>query len=97
MAYGKGTYFAVKASYSASNTFSKPDTNGKKHMYYVRVLTGVYTRGYKTLVEPPLKNPQNPMDPDRYDTATDNERNPSLFVVFYDHQSYPEFLITFKQ
>ncbi|ELK18092.1 Poly [ADP-ribose] polymerase 14 [Pteropus alecto] len=97
VAYGKGTYFAVNASYSANNTYSRPDANGKKHMYYVRVLTGVYTRGNSTLVQPPLKNPQNPMDPDRYDTATDNEQNPNLFVVFYDHHSYPEFLITFKQ
>ncbi|XP_036075687.1 protein mono-ADP-ribosyltransferase PARP14 isoform X2 [Rousettus aegyptiacus] len=96
VAFGKGTYFAVNANYSANDTYSRPDANGKKHMYYARVLTGVYTRGYQTLVEPPLKNPQNPMDPDRYDTATDNERNPSIFVVFYDHRSYPEFLITFK-
>ncbi|KAF6385251.1 poly(ADP-ribose) polymerase family member 14 [Rhinolophus ferrumequinum] len=62
VAYGKGTYFAVHASYSANNTYSKPDVNGKKHMYYVRVLTGVYTNGNSSLVEPPLKNPQNSAD-----------------------------------
>lgn len=94
-AYGKGTYFAVNANYSAHNTYSRPDSNGKKHMYYVRVLTGVYTCGYQGLIVPPPKNAQNPTD--LYDTVTDNMQNPSLFVVFYDYQAYPEYLITFRQ
>ncbi|XP_014685027.2 protein mono-ADP-ribosyltransferase PARP14 [Equus asinus] len=93
-AYGKGTYFAVNANYSAHNTYSRPDSNGKKHMYYVRVLTGVYTCGYQGLIVPPPKNAQNPTD--LYDTVTDNMQNPSLFVVFYDYQAYPEYLITFR-
>lgn len=92
--YGKGTYFAVNASYSADDTYSKPDANGKKYMYYVRVLTGVYTRGNDSLIVPPPRNPQNPTD--QYDTVTDNMQNPTLFVVFYDYQAYPEYLITFK-
>ncbi|XP_070262437.1 protein mono-ADP-ribosyltransferase PARP14-like isoform X2 [Myotis yumanensis] len=93
--YGKGSYFAVKASYSAGDTYSKPDANGKKHMYYVRVLTGLYTLGESSFIVPPVKNPQNPLD--LYDTVTDNVSTPSLFVVFYDYQAYPEYLITFKK
>ncbi|KAM7321974.1 hypothetical protein ACRRTK_018815 [Alexandromys fortis] len=92
--YGKGTYFAVKASYSANDTYSRPDANGKKHMYYVRVLTGNYTTGNSSLIEPPPRDPQNPTD--LYDTVTDNNKTPSLFVVFYDNQAYPEYLITFR-
>ncbi|XP_036098481.1 protein mono-ADP-ribosyltransferase PARP14 [Molossus molossus] len=95
VAYGKGTYFAVNANYSANNTYSKPDINGIKHMYYVRVLTGLYECGNQSLIVPPPKNPQHPID--LYDTVTDNVRNPSLFVVFYDYQAYPEYLITFTQ
>ncbi|XP_006765739.1 PREDICTED: poly [ADP-ribose] polymerase 14-like [Myotis davidii] len=95
VAYGKGTYFAVSASYSANDTYSRPDANGKKHMYYVRVLTGLYERGNQSLLVPPPKNPQNPLD--LYDTVTDNVNTPSLFVVFYDYQAYPEYLITFKK
>ncbi|XP_075808171.1 protein mono-ADP-ribosyltransferase PARP14-like [Microtus pennsylvanicus] len=91
--YGKGTYFAVKASYSANDTYSTPDANGMKYMYYVRVLTGNYTKGSQSLIEPPPRNPQNPTD--LYDTVTDDDKNPSLFVVFYDNQAYPEYLITF--
>ncbi|EHB00950.1 Poly [ADP-ribose] polymerase 14 [Heterocephalus glaber] len=95
VAYGKGTYFAVSASYSANDTYSRPDANGKKHMYYVRVLTGVYTNGNSSLIVPPSRDPQNPTD--LYDTVTDNVHNPSLFVVFYDYQAYPEYLITFRR
>lgn len=93
--YGKGTYFAVNASYSANDTYSRPDINGIKHMYYVRVLTGNYTVGNQSLIVPPSRDPQNPTD--LYDTVTDNRARPSLFVVFYDYQAYPEYLITFRR
>ncbi|XP_006884365.1 PREDICTED: poly [ADP-ribose] polymerase 14 [Elephantulus edwardii] len=95
VAYGKGTYFAVNASYCARDTYSRPDVNGFKYMYYVRVLTGVYTHGDSSLIVPPSKNPQDPTD--QYDTVTDNVQNPTLFVVFYDYQAYPEYLITFTK
>ncbi|XP_063577799.1 protein mono-ADP-ribosyltransferase PARP14 isoform X1 [Pongo abelii] len=95
VAYGKGTYFAVNANYSANDTYSRPDANGRKHVYYVRVLTGIYTHGNHSLIVPPSKNPQNPTD--LYDTVTDNVNHPSLFVVFYDYQAYPEYLITFRK
>ncbi|XP_045858274.1 protein mono-ADP-ribosyltransferase PARP14 isoform X1 [Meles meles] len=93
VAYGRGTYFAVDASYSANDTYSRPDSHGRKHMYYVRVLTGTYTRGNHSLIVPPPKRPENPTD--LYDTVTDCVQNPHLFVVFYDYQAYPEYLITF--
>ena len=32
-AYGKGVYFAVDASYSIDNTYSRPDSQGNKCMY----------------------------------------------------------------
>lgn len=95
VAYGKGTYFAVNASYSANDVYSRPDANGKKHMYYVRVLTGCYTLGNASLIVPPPKDHQNPTD--LYDTVTDCLQNPNLFVVFYDYQAYPEYLITFRR
>uniref|UniRef100_A0A2K6LA01 Poly [ADP-ribose] polymerase n=1 Tax=Rhinopithecus bieti TaxID=61621 RepID=A0A2K6LA01_RHIBE len=93
--YGKGTYFAVDASYSANDTYSKPDSNGRKHMYVVRVLTGVFTQGRAGLVTPPPKNPHNPTD--LFDSVTDNTQSPKLFVIFFDNQAYPEYLITFTR
>uniref|UniRef100_A0A2K6GJP4 Poly [ADP-ribose] polymerase n=1 Tax=Propithecus coquereli TaxID=379532 RepID=A0A2K6GJP4_PROCO len=93
-AYGKGTYFAVDASYSANNTYSKPDDQGRKHMYVVQVLTGDYTKGSVGLVTPPPRDPANPTD--LFDSVTDNTQHPTLFVVFSDNQAYPEYLITFR-
>nr|XP_025845964.1 poly [ADP-ribose] polymerase 15 isoform X2 [Vulpes vulpes] len=93
-AYGKGTYFAVDARYSADDIYSRPDSNGRKHIYVVRVLTGVYTLGHAGLVTPPSKNPHNPTD--LFDSVTNDTQHPNLFVVFSDNQAYPEYLITFR-
>ncbi|XP_032987602.1 protein mono-ADP-ribosyltransferase PARP15 isoform X3 [Rhinolophus ferrumequinum] len=93
-AYGKGTYFAVDASYSANDIYSRPDSNGRKHVYVARVLTGVYTLGRRGLITPPAKNPFNSTD--LFDSVADNIQHPTLFVVFSDNQAYPEYLITFR-
>ncbi|NWH63475.1 PAR14 polymerase, partial [Geococcyx californianus] len=92
---GNGTYFAVDASFSARNTYSKPDTIGRKYMYLARVLTGQYCTGHKGLVTPPPKNPAEPSD--LYDSVVDCINYPTMFVIFNDIQAYPEYLITFKK
>ncbi|XP_045707985.1 protein mono-ADP-ribosyltransferase PARP15 isoform X2 [Phyllostomus hastatus] len=94
IAYGKGTYFAVDASYSANDNYSRPDSNGKKHVYVVRVLTGAYTLGHEGLISPPSKNTFNSTD--LFDSVTDDIQYPKVFVVFFDYQAYPEYLITFR-
>lgn len=93
-AYGKGTYFAVDAHYSANDKYSRPDSNGRKYIYVVRVLTGAYTTGNEGLVTPPSKDPHNPID--LFDSVTDDTQHPNLFVVFSDNLAYPEYLITFR-
>lgn len=93
-AYGKGTYFAVDACYSAKDKYSRPDSNGRKHVYVARVLTGDYALGHKGLITPPAKNPSNSTD--LFDSVVDNIQHPTLFVVFSDNQAYPEYLITFR-
>ena len=91
---GKGVYFACDASYSARPTYSPPDPQGHKYMYYARVLTGEFTRGSSGLIVPPPKNPQK--DPNiPFDSVVDNVANPSVFVIFNDTQAYPEYLIQF--
>ncbi|KAJ7990064.1 hypothetical protein DPEC_G00310970 [Dallia pectoralis] len=92
-AYGNGTYFAVDARYSASNVYSKPDSQGQKYMYLCRVLTGDFTNGKQGMIVPPAKNPTTAL---LYDSVTDNPARPSMFVVFNDIQAYPEHLITFR-
>uniref|UniRef100_A0A8C0AX93 Poly [ADP-ribose] polymerase n=1 Tax=Buteo japonicus TaxID=224669 RepID=A0A8C0AX93_9AVES len=92
---GNGTYFAVDASYSAQDTYSRPDMNGRRYMYLARVLTGQYCAGSKGLITPPPKNPADPTD--LYDSVVDNVNNPTMFVIFNDIQAYPEYLITFRK
>ncbi|XP_042699055.2 uncharacterized protein LOC101950235 isoform X2 [Chrysemys picta bellii] len=94
-AIGNGTYFAVDASYSAQDTYSRPDGNGRKYMYLARVLTGIYCTGKGGLITPPAKNIADPTD--LYDSVTDNMGRPSMFVIFNDIQAYPEYLITFRR
>ncbi|XP_043988454.1 poly(ADP-ribose) polymerase family member 14-related sequence 1 [Gambusia affinis] len=89
--YGNGSYFAVKANYSAQDTYSRPNANGEKFMYLCRVLTGDYTLGQQTMIAPPAKGNLG-----IYDSVVDNATTPSMFVVFHDTQAYPEYLITFK-
>ncbi|XP_044073695.1 poly(ADP-ribose) polymerase family member 14-related sequence 1 isoform X2 [Siniperca chuatsi] len=91
--YGNGTYFAVNASYSAQNTYSKPNPNGEKCMYLCRVLTGDYTAGQQHMIVPPSKGP---VSVQKYDSVVDNVARPSMFIIFHDSQAYPEYLITFK-
>ncbi|KAG5833574.1 hypothetical protein ANANG_G00277340 [Anguilla anguilla] len=91
-AYGNGTYFAVAASYSASNTYSVPDAQGQKYVYLCRVLTGDFTTGSGGMIVPP---PKSNSSHHLYDSVTDNPNNPSMFIIFHDIQAYPEYLITF--
>lgn len=64
-------------------------------MYVARVLVGQYTKGKEGIIVPP---PINEGDPTvSYDTVVDDVSNPGMFVVFYDYQCYPEYLIAFKK
>ncbi|XP_015230985.1 PREDICTED: poly [ADP-ribose] polymerase 14-like isoform X1 [Cyprinodon variegatus] len=92
--YGKGTYFAVDASYSCNPTYSRPAADGSQLMFVVRVLTGVYTLGHKRMRVPPPRDEQQPQF--RYDSVVDRMDRPNMFVVFHDNQAYPDYLITFK-
>ncbi|XP_032368806.1 poly(ADP-ribose) polymerase family member 14-related sequence 1 isoform X2 [Etheostoma spectabile] len=91
--YGNGTYFAVNASYSASNTYSKPNPTGEKCMYLCRVLTGDFTLGQQNMIEPPAKSLNSVQ---KYDSVVNDVAKPVMFVIFHDNHAYPEYLITFK-
>ena len=93
-AIGHGVYFARDASYSAQHTYSEPDANGEKYMYLARVLVGEFTEGDSTMIIPPPKDPLDPNIP--FDSVVDNISNPIMYVVSFDAQTYPEYLIVFK-
>ncbi|XP_078408682.1 protein mono-ADP-ribosyltransferase PARP14-like [Cetorhinus maximus] len=93
--YGKGTYFALNASYSCKNIYASPDSDGCQYIYQARVITGKKCRGQQNMLEPTPVNAQN--DPaDLCDCAVNNLTKPTTFVVFCDDGAYPEYLITFK-
>ena len=86
-------YFANKSFYSARATYAVPDEKQLRHMYISRVLVGKFTKGKENLLEPPQIDITQNL---RYDSVVDDVANPLIFVIFYDFQSYPEYLITFK-
>uniref|UniRef100_UPI0009B3C6CB poly [ADP-ribose] polymerase 14-like isoform X1 n=1 Tax=Monopterus albus TaxID=43700 RepID=UPI0009B3C6CB len=90
--YGDGTYFAVNASLSVG--YSSPAHDGSRSMFVVRVLTGVYDAGHKSMKVPPPRSYQQPHD--LYDSVVDQIHQPDLYVVFQDNQAYPDYLITFS-
>lgn len=92
--YGKGVYFAKDASYSASSYTPRDPGTGLRHMYLAKVLVGEYTLGKPDIIVAPRKNSSDPTD--TYDSVVDKIPDPSIFVVFRDFRSYPEYLITFQ-
>ena len=85
-------YFATNFSYSAHAQYSPPDANGTKYVYQSLVLTGQFVKGAQSMIVPPQKPPST----SRYDSVVDNETSPAIFVVFYDTQAYPQYLVSFK-
>ena len=65
-------------------------------MFYVRVLTGDYTgaNGHKGLIAPPPKDPSK-STAILYDSVVDDMKAPTMYVVFDNDQSYPDYLITY--
>ncbi|XP_041369508.1 protein mono-ADP-ribosyltransferase PARP14-like [Gigantopelta aegis] len=90
--HGDGVYFAVNASYSAHNTYSRPDAQGHKHLYYASVLTGDFTQGQRGMRVPPVKSTNQSQ---LYDSVVDNVNGPGMYIIFNDTQAYPDYLITF--
>ena len=88
-AFGKGIYFATDASYSVN--YAKTDGSGIRYMYVARVAVGEFTVGSTEMKVPPKKSGNI-----SYDSVVNQVSNPSIFVMFYDNQYYPEYLITFK-
>ena len=85
--YGAGVYFARDASYSMRYT-----GGSQQVLYLARVLVGQYCLGSSNIKKPPPINSEQPEI--LFDSLVNNINDPSIFVVYYDNQSYPEYLIT---
>lgn len=60
----------------------------KKYMFLARVLVGRSCLGISGMRKPPRDEQNRP-----YNSACDNEMNPSIYVIFDSAQCYPEYLI----
>ncbi|PVD29523.1 hypothetical protein C0Q70_08774 [Pomacea canaliculata] len=90
--YGLGVYFAVNSWYSM-----------QRHLLYQRlrwIKTHVPVQGPGRVLNKRVRWLESLADKAwklvQYDSATDNELNPSMYVIFHDSQAYPEYLITFR-
>lgn len=94
--WGKGNYFAVKASYSHS--YAHSSTNELKQMFVALVLTGhVY--------ECPASNTKLRRPPERstdgavnrlYDTVSGETQGSKVYITYENDRAYPAYLITYK-
>ncbi|KAK7490320.1 hypothetical protein BaRGS_00018481, partial [Batillaria attramentaria] len=89
--FGEGVYFAVNCSYAMQKTFSPPKRDGRRYMYWCKVLVGYSTTGSHDMKVLPAR-----YDHILYDSATDKTICPTMYIIFNDTQAYPEYLITFK-
>ena len=67
---------------------------GERCMFYARVLTGDYIDCERTqrFQVPPVKDASKGTS---YNSVVDSISFPSKFAVFYNDQSYPDYLITY--
>jgi len=87
---GQGVYFAVNASDSIGDTFSRPDQQGCKYMYLARVAVGEFCVG-----DPDMRVPLAQPGTDElllYDTTVNRLGQPDMYVAYHDAQAYPEYL-----
>ena len=92
--FGKGVYFARDASFSVGYANGSQVGVSNRCMYVAKVLVGQYCKGTnRQAVIPPPKDPSKPEE--LFDSVVNDAGNPSIFVVFFDNQCYPEYLIKF--
>jgi poly [ADP-ribose] polymerase 10/14/15 len=92
-AYGRGTYFARDAKYSASDRFTPPNSSGEKFVFLARALIGEPCVGRRG-----MDKPTQQVDGGLHDSMVDRLQDPSIFVLSAgsDGQAYAELLIKFK-
>jgi len=84
-AYGKGTYFSTKASYSSH--YTDKDNTDVSYMFVCDVLVGkcVVVNGPKEI------------DLTLYDNSVNNITTPDIYVTPYDDGAYPRYLVAYHK
>ena len=92
--YGKGVYFARDASFSTYPLYCKPDAEGVQTCFLVRAAVGEWCKAKRDDITPGVRNVAKNI---LYDSTVDNLQNPSIFVLYHDAQTYPEYIVRFSQ
>ncbi|XP_017349400.3 protein mono-ADP-ribosyltransferase PARP11 isoform X2 [Ictalurus punctatus] len=88
---GKGTYFALHASYADKySRILSQGVNDTRIMFLARVIVGKYTTG-----RPDLCKPDGDQIENIHDSCVDNTLCPRIFVVFNSDQIYPEYVLEY--
>lgn len=93
--YGRGTYFANKASYSVAPAYCVPDAHGEQVMIVAHVLLGQSCKGDRSMRTPSAKpGPHSAL----YESMVDDIERPSIFVLGAgtDDHAYPAYVIRFQ-
>lgn len=92
--WGKGVYFAEKASYSDdyAHTLCHPNSHVKQ-VFYAKVLVGkaYNTNPERSIVVPPI----NEETKQRYDSVEGETRGTQVHIVYDNGRCYPQYLITY--
>ena len=95
-AFGRGTYFARSAAYSAQPRYSQPDAAGVQRVLVARVLVGDACVGTQQDLVPPRQRPCSAGPLDLCDSTVDREDSPNIYVTYRDNQQLPVHLILFR-
>jgi len=96
--WGKGTYFAVNASYSHNYSF-KDDNGNNRKFFIAEVIIGnnlnepstTKTRDYITAPLIPGTGSSR-----RYDSVSGFTNGSDVYITYIDHRQYPKYLITYS-
>ena len=92
--YGKGVYFARDASFSTYPLYCKPDAEGVQTCFLVRAAVGEWCKAKRDDITPGVRDEAKNI---LYDSTVDNLQNLSIFVLYHDAQTYPEYIVRFSQ
>jgi hypothetical protein len=93
--WGRGTYFAVNASYS--NDYAFKQGSGVRQMLLCDVLVGDSKRvmpNDRTLSLPPFKDGSTT---ERHDSVNGETRGSDVFIVYENGRAFPHYVITYKE
>ena len=94
--YGRGTYFARDAKYSANAAYAAPNAAGAQFLLVVRILAGEPCVGSASMAEPTRK-PRG--QGELHESMVDNLANPSIYVLSSgtDDHAYPTHRVRFRK